>query len=132
MIRIFLFILFIIISNKSIASIQGVTLICDNDRRGYNFISKNRVEILSINFEKLIIVSSIHIYELTENAIFIKQQAKEFSIKKNKTIGWIFRRNLDYVSLYYKDGDWSRKFLWSCEIISIKELDTRLKNKLNK
>ena len=132
MIRIFLFILFIIISNKSIASIQGVTLICDNDRRGYNFISKNKVEILSINFEKLIIVSSIYIYELTENAIFIKQQAKQFSIKKDKTIGWIFRRNLDYVSLYYKDGDWSRKFLWSCEITPLKELETRLKNKLNK
>ena len=132
MIRIFLFIFFIIISNKSIASIQGIALICDNDRRGYNFISKNKVEILSINFEKLIIVSSIYIYELTENAIFIKQQAKQFSIKKDKTIGWIFRRNLDYVSLFYKDGDWSRKFLWSCEITPLKELETRLKNKLNK
>ena len=132
MIRIFLFILFIIISNKSIASIQGVTLICNNDRRGYNFISTNKVEILSINFEKLIIVSSIHLYELTENAIFIKQQAKEFIIKRDKIIGWIFRKNLDYVSLYYKDGDWSRKFLWSCEITSLKELETRLKNKLNK
>ena len=43
MIRIFLFIIFIIISNKSIASIQGVTLICDNDRRGYNFKSTNKV-----------------------------------------------------------------------------------------
>ena len=132
MIRIFLFIFFIIISNKSIASIQGVTLICDNDRRGYNFISTNKVEILSINFKKLIIISSIHLYELTENAIFIKQQAKQFSKKKDKTIGWIFRRNLDYVSLYYKDGDWSRKFLWSCEITPLKELETRLKNKLNK
>ena len=132
MIRIFLFIFFIIISNKSIASIQGVALICDNDRRGYNFISKDKVEILSINFEKLNIVSSIHLYKLTENAIFIKQQAKEFSIKKDKTIGWIFRRNLDYVSLYYKDGDWSRKFLWSCEFSPLKELKTRLKNKLNK
>ena len=132
MIRIFLFIFFIIISNKSIASIQGITLICDNDRRGYNFISKNKVEILSINFEKLIIVSPIHLYELTENAIFIKQQAKQFSKKKDKTIGWIFRRNLDYVSLYYRHGDWSRKFLWSCEITPLKELETRLKNKLNK
>ena len=132
MIRIFLFIFFIIISNKSIASIQGVALICDNDRRGYNFISTNKVEILSINFEKLNIVSSIHLYKLTENAIFIKQQAKQFSIKKDKTIGWIFRRNLDYVSLYYKDGDWSRKFLWSCELSPLKELKTRLKNKLNK
>ena len=132
MIRIFLFIFFIIISNKSIASIQGVTLICDNDRRGYNFISTNKVEILSINFEKLVIVSSIHLYELTENAIFIKQQAKQFTIKKDKTIGWIFRRNLDYVSLYYKDGDWSRKFLWSCKITPLKELETRLNNKLNK
>ena len=51
---------------------------------------------------------------------------------KPKPIGWIFRRNLDYVGLVYVNGDWSRKFFWSCEVISLKSLKTRLKNKLNK
>ena len=53
-------------------------------------------------------------------------------LNKNKIIGWIFRRNLDYVSLYYERGDLSRKFLWSCEITSLKELEKRLNNTLNK
>lgn len=57
MIRIFLFILFFIISNKSIASLEGKTLICDNDTMGYNFISKDKVKISSINKDKLNIVS---------------------------------------------------------------------------
>lgn len=129
MIKIFSFILFIIIYNESLASIKGYTLICDNDKRGYNFVSKYKVEISSINFDESKIVLLTHLYELSENAIFIKQPEKEFN--KNKIIGWIFRRNLDYVSLYYKNGDWSRKFLWSCEITSLKELETRLKNRLN-
>ena len=132
MIRIFLLILIIIISNKSIASVQSKTLICDNDRRGYNFISKDKVEISNINFDELKIESFIHLYELAENAIFIKQPANEFNKNKTKTKGWIFRNNLDYVSLYYKDGDLSRKFLWSCEITSLKDLETRLNSKLNK
>ena len=34
MLRIFLFIFLIIISNNSIASVLGETLICDNDRGG--------------------------------------------------------------------------------------------------
>ena len=34
------------------------------------------------------------------------------------------------VSLDYINGDWSRKFLWSCEIILSKHLKTRLENKL--
>ena len=130
MIRIFLFIIFFVISNKSIASVQGETLICDDDRRGYNFISKDKVEISMINFDNFNIVSLNYLYELTENVIFIKQPAKV--LNNAKTIGWIFRRNLDYVSLYYKRGDLSRKFLWSCEITSLKELETRLNNKLNK
>ena len=72
-------------------------------------------------------------YELAENAIFIKQPLTEFDRKKiTKPIGWIFRRNLDYVSLDFINGDWRRKFLWSCEITSSRELETRLKNKLNK
>ena len=130
MIRMFLIIFFLIISNKSIASVQGETLICDNDKRGYNFIGKDKVEILSINLDDYYIVSFTYLYELTENVIFIKQPDKEFNT--TKTIGWIFRRNLDYVSLYYKRGDLSRKFLWSCEITSLKELEIRMKNKLNK
>ena len=133
MIRVFLFILFIIISNKLIASIQGETLICDKDKRGYNFISKDKVEALGINFEKRNIISINYKYELTENAIFIKQPQKEIDKEKTHTpIGWIFRRSLDYVSLSYVNGDWGRKFLWSCEIISTKQLEKRLKNKLIK
>ena len=129
MIRIFIFILFLMISNKSISSVQGVTLICDDDRRGYNFIGKDKVEISIVDLDDFNIVSLSYLYELTENVIFIKQRAKEFN--KTNTIGWIFRRNLDYVSLYYERGDLSRKFLWSCEITSLKDLETRLKNKLN-
>ena len=130
MFRIFLFIFLFIISNNSIASVQGETLICDDDRRGYNFISKDKVEISIVNLDDFNIVSLTYLYELAENVIFIKQPETEFN--KTKMIGWIFRRNLDYVSLYYKRGDLNRKFLWSCEITSLKELETRLNNKLNK
>ena len=130
MFRIFLFIFLFIISNNSIASVQGETLICDDDRRGYNFISKDKVEISIVNLDDSNIVSFTYLYELAENVIFIKQPETEFN--KTKMIGWIFRRNLDYVSLYYERGDLSRKFLWSCEIASFKELETRLNNKLNK
>ena len=130
MFRIFLFIFLFIISNNSIASVQGETLICDDDIRGYNFISKDKVEISIVNLDDSNIVSFTYLYELAENVIFIKQPETEFN--KTKMIGWIFRRNLDYVSLYYERGDLSRKFLWSCEIASLKELETRLNNKLNK
>ena len=133
MIKIFSFILFVIISNNAIATVKGKTLICDKDKRGYNFITKDKVEIYSINFDELNIISINHSYELAENAIFIQQPLREFN-KENikKPIGWIFRRNLDYVSLDFINGDWRRKFLWSCEITSSKGLETRLKNKLNK
>ena len=130
MFRIFLFIFLFIISNNSIAYVQGKTLICDDDRRGYNFIDKDKVEISIVNLDDFNIVSLTYLYELSENAIFIKEPEKE--LNKAKIIGWIFRRNLDYVSLYYKRGDLSRKFLWSCEITSLKELETRLNNKFNK
>tara|TARA_X000000950_G_C13367054_1_gene438861 strand:- start:53 stop:445 length:393 start_codon:yes stop_codon:yes gene_type:complete len=130
MFRKFLFIFLFIISNNSIASIQGETLICDDDRRGYNFISKDKVEISIVNHDDFNIVSLTYLYELAENVIFIKEPETEFN--KTKMIGWIFRRNLDYVSLYYERGDLSRKFLWSCDITSLKELETRLNNKLNK
>ena len=130
MIRIFLFILFVIISNNTIATIKGKTLICDKDRRGYNFISKDIVEVFSINFVELKIISIDHSYELAENAIFIKQPLTKFNKDITKPIGWIFRNNLDYVSLNFINGDWSRKFSWRCEVISLNELVTRLKNTL--
>ena len=131
--RLFLFIFCLIISNKVFANVQGKTLICDKDKRGYNFISKDKVEVLSINFYKLNIISINHSYELAENAIFIYEISMELNIEtKPKPIGWIFRRNLDYVGLVYVNGDWSRKFFWSCEVIPLKVLKTRLKNKLNK
>ena len=133
MIKIFSFFLFVIISNTVIATVKDNTLICDKDRRGYNFISKDKVEVLSINFYELNIISINHSYELSENAIFINEISMELNIEtKPKPIGWIFRRNLDYVGLDYVNGDWSRKFFWSCEVISLKSLKTRLKNKLNK
>ena len=133
MVRFFLFILFTIISNNAIATLQGKTLICDKDRRGYNFISKDKVEVISINFDELNIISINHSYKLAENAIFIQKPLMEFYKEKiTKPMGWIFRRNLDYVSLDFINGDWRRKFLWSCEITSSKGLETRLKNKLNK
>ena len=133
MIKIFSFILFVIISNKVIATVKGNTLICDKDRRGYNFITEDKVEVLSVNFNELKIISINHSYQPTENIIFIKKPLKEFNKdKKSKPIGWIFRRTLDYVSLDYVNGDWSRKFLWSCEITSLDQMEKRLKNKIDK
>ena len=132
MIRIFWFILFVIISNNAIATIKGKTLICDKDRRGYNFISKDKVEVLSINFDELNIISINHSYKLAENAIFIKKPVTKFNKGITKPIGWIFRKNLDYVSLDYINGDWRRKFSGRCEVISSKQLENRLKNKLDK
>ena len=131
--RLFLLILLIIISNKAIASVKGETLICDKDTRGYNFISKNEVKISGINLNELNTFYINHSYELTENAIFIQKPLT--SLDKEETsrpIGWIFRRNLDYVSLDYVNGDWSRKFLWTCEITSSNQLKIKMKNKLNK
>ena len=105
MIRIFSFILFLIISNNAIATIKGKTLICDKDRRGYNFI-KDKVEVFSINFDELNIISINHLYELAENVIFIQRPLTQFNKEKiTKPIGWIFRRNLDYVSLDFINGD---------------------------
>ena len=133
MVRFFLFILFAIIFNNAIASVQGKTLICDRDSRGYKFISKDTVEVLSIKLDELSINSINHSYELTENTILIKKPLIKFNKdKKPKPIGWIFRRTLDYVSLDYVNGDWSRRFLWSCKITSSDQLDKRLKNKIEK
>ena len=130
MTRILLFIFFLIISNQSMSYVQGIKLICDDDRRGYNFIDKDKVEVSIINPDDNNVVYFNYLYELSENAIFIKEPEKE--LNKVKIIGWIFRRNLDYVSLYYEGGDLSRKFLWSCEITSLEELESRLNNNFNK
>ncbi len=133
MVRIFSLILFVLISNNAIANIKGVKLICDKDRRGYNFISEDKVEVLSINFDELNIISINHSYKLAENAIFIQEPLVKFHKEKiTKPIGWIFRRNLDYVSLVYVNGDWSRKFFWKCEVVSSNQLDKRLKNTIGK
>ena len=130
--RIFSLILFVIFSNEVIASVEGETIICDKDTRGYDFISKDKVKISSINLNKLDIFSVNHSYEVAENAIFIQQPITALDKEeKPRPIGWIFRRNLDYVSLDYINGDWSRRFLWSCEITTSEQLDIRIKNKLN-
>ena len=130
--RIFSLILLIIISNKANASVKGETLICDKDTRGYNFISKDEVKISGINLSKLNTLSTNHSYEITVNAIFIKQPLTALDKEEtSRPIGWIFRRNLDYVSLDYTNGDWSRRFLWSCEITTSEQLNIRIKNKLN-
>ena len=130
--RIISLILFVIFSNKVIASVEGETIICDKDTRGYNFISKDKVKISSINLNKLVIFSVNHSYEVAENAIFIQQPITALDKEvKPRPIGWIFRRNLDYVSLDYINGDWSRRFLWSCEITTSEQLNIRIKNKLN-
>ena len=130
--RIFSIILFIIFSNEVIASVEGETIICDKDTRGNDFISKDKVKISSINLNKLVIFSINHSYEVAENAIFIQQPITALDKEeKPRPIGWIFRRNLDYVSLDYINGDWSRRFLWSCEITTSEQLNIRIKNKLN-
>ena len=121
------------ISNKAIASLVGETLICDKDTRGYNFISQDEVKISGINLNELNTFSINHSYEVAENAIFIQQPLTALGKEEtSRPIGWIFRRNLDYVSLDYVNGDWSRKFLWSCEITSSEQLEIKMKNKLNK
>jgi leucyl-tRNA synthetase len=130
--NIFLLILFVIISNKVIASIEGENLICDKDKRGYNFISKNKVKISSINLNELKTIFVNHSYEVAENVIFIQQSLTVLNKEKTTIpIGWIFRRNLDYVTLDYVNGDWSRRFLWNCEMTTSEQLNLRMKNKLN-
>ena len=130
--NIFFLILFVIISNKAIASIEGENLICDKDKKGYNFISKNKVKISSINLNELKTIFVNHSYEVAENVIFIQQSLTVLDKEKTTIpIGWIFRRNLDYVTLDYVNGDWSRRFLWNCEMTTSEQLNLRMKNKLN-
>ena len=128
-----LFLLFF--SNQVFASVEGKTLICDKDARGYYFISNNKVEISSINLNELKISSVNHLYELTESTILIKQPFVSVNKEENLTtrvIGWIFRRNLDYVTLNYNNGDWIRKFSWTCESTSLSQFQLRINKKLNK
>ena len=127
-----LFLLFF--SNQVFASVEGKTLICDKDTRGYYFISNNKVEISSINLNELKISSVNHLYELTESTILIKQPFVSVNKEENLTtsaIGWIFRRNLDYVTLNYNNGDWIRKFSWTCETTSLSQFQLRINEKLN-
>ena len=130
----FLFLLFFY--NEAIASVTGKTLICDNNTRGYHFISEKKVNVLSINLDELTIITIEHFYELTENAIFIKQPFDLIKKKDNlrsKPIGWIFRRNLDYVQLKQNiNGDWNQKFLWNCEVTKLETLILEINNKLKK
>ena len=130
----FLFLLFF--SNEVIAFVTGKTLICDNNNRGFHFISDKKVNVLSLNLHEFKIITLDHFYELTENVIFIKQQfnfiEKEDNLR-SKPIGWIFRRNLDYVQLKKNiNGDWNQKFLWSCEVTKLQTLILEINNKLEK
>ncbi|MBL6851404.1 MAG: hypothetical protein ISQ89_05580, partial [Alphaproteobacteria bacterium] len=104
----FFFIILIFVSNQVFASLKGETLICDKDKIGYNFLSKNIVNVLGINLNKSKTFSVKHFYQLTENVIFIIEQSDLIDQEESLTlrpIGWIFRRNLDYVSLDYVNGD---------------------------
>ena len=124
----------IFFSNQVFASVEGKTLICDKDTRGYNFISDNKVKISSINLNELKISSVNHLYELTESTILIKKLFVSVNKEVNlitMPIGWIFRRNLDYVSLNFHNGDWNRKLSWTCEITSLSQFQLRINEKLN-
>ena len=81
--RIFSLILFVIISNKVISSVEGETLICDEDRRGYNFISKDEVKVSGINLNELKTFSINYSYKINENAIFIQQPHLALDKKKH-------------------------------------------------
>ena len=71
MLRIFSLILLVIISNNALASIQDQTLICDKDRRGYIFLTHNKVQVISINFDELNITSISHSYKLTDKLFHV-------------------------------------------------------------
>ena len=77
-----------------------------------------------------------HFYELTENVIFIKQPFDLIEKGNNlisRPVGWIFRRNLDYVQLKQNiNGDWNQKFLWNCEVKKLQTLLLEIYNKLTK
>ena len=130
----FLFLLFF--NNEAIASVTGRTLICDDNTRGYHFISENKVNVLNLNLDEFKINTIQHFYELTENVIFIKQPFDLIEQKEDlrtRPLGWIFRRNLDYVQLKQGiNGDWIQKFLWNCEVTKLQTLILKINNKLKK
>ena len=130
----FLFLLFF--NNEAIASVTGKTLICDNNTKGYHFISENKVNVLNLNLDEFKINTIQHFYELTENVIFIKQPFDLIEKEDNlitRPLGWIFRRNLDYVQLKQDiNGDWNQKFLWNCEVTKLQTLILKINNKLKK
>ena len=130
----FLFLLFF--NNDAIASVIGKTLICDNSTKGYHFISKNKVNVLNLNLDAFKINIIEHFYELTENVISIKQPFDLIEKKDNlrsRPVGWIFRRNLDYVQLEQDiNGDWNQKILWNCEVTKLQTLILKINNKLKK
>ena len=60
--------------NEAIASVTGKTLICDDNSRGYHFLSdkkKTKLMFLNLNLNDIKINTIQHFYELTENVIFI-------------------------------------------------------------
>ena len=130
----FLFLLFFY--NEAIASVTGKTLICDDNSRGYHFITDKKVNVLNLNLNDFKINTIQHFYELTENVIFIKQPLdliEEVDNLRIRPLGWIFRRNLDYVRLKQDiNGDWNQKFLWNCEVTKLQTLILRINNKLKK
>ena len=116
--------------------VTGKTLICDNNTKGYHFLSENKVNVLSLNLDEFKINTIQHFYELTENVIFIKQPfdlIEEVDNLRIRPLGWIFRRNLDYVQLKQDiNGDWNQKFLWNCEVTKLQTLILKINNKLKK
>ena len=120
------FFLFYYTYNEAIASVTGKTLICDKNTKGYHFISENKVNVLNLNLGEFKINTIQHFYELTENVIIIKQPfdliGKEDNLR-SRPVGWIFRRNLDYVQLKQDiNGDWNQNFLWNCEVTKLQTL----------
>ena len=132
MIKLFSFFLCLIICNKAIATDIEEALICDKDGRGFIFVTEDNVKVLHISLSEFKIISITHSYQLAEYAILIKKPSIElYRYKKSKIIGWIFRKNLDYVLLYNVNEDWNRKFLWSCKKNPSDLLKQKLKNKID-
>ena len=56
----------------------------------YNFVTKDKVEFLSIDFEELKIISIHYSYHINDNSIFINKPTKEFYNEKSKpTVGYL-------------------------------------------
>jgi len=114
MIKILIIILLIIISNKSFASLEGKTLICFNDTRGYNFISKDKVEISGIDLNKLNTFFFNYKYEVDKDVIYIEHELSKRDKEEGfvpRPIGRIWRDNLDYETFKKVNGKWEVEFL---------------------